>query len=182
MCFHNYDQLDPRGRAERSQCVEKAKHIGDRRLLAHTVGRPCPNIIGGDGSCKTPSSAVPLHLASSVAFGQPFPARLASSVSFGQHPWPNAQECWPNEQSWSITQEMASRWWDENTHSISKITHPGNSRRDVSIISTEPCVYSHIMLHMFPKFSSGKQQGGWINYIIRALMQLSPSDSSLSPL
>ena len=27
--------MDPRGRAERSQCVEKAKHIGDRRLLAH---------------------------------------------------------------------------------------------------------------------------------------------------
>ena len=46
-------------RAERSQCVEKAKHIGDRRLLAHTVVRPCPAIIGGEESCKTSSSAGP---------------------------------------------------------------------------------------------------------------------------
>ena len=42
----------PMARAERSQCVEKAKHIGDRRLLAHTVGRPCTTHVGGDKSCK----------------------------------------------------------------------------------------------------------------------------------
>ena len=48
-----------RARAERSQCVEKAKHIGDRRLLAHTVGRPCTAHVGGDGSFKTSSSASP---------------------------------------------------------------------------------------------------------------------------
>ena len=49
----NLSILDgPKARAERSQCVENAKHIGDRRLLAHTVGRPCTTHLGGDGSCK----------------------------------------------------------------------------------------------------------------------------------
>ena len=48
----------PKARAERSQCVEKAKHIGDRRLLAHTVGGPCPTIVGGEESCKTSSKLV----------------------------------------------------------------------------------------------------------------------------
>ena len=42
----------PKARAERSQCVENAKHIGDRRLLAHTVGCPCTTYVGGDKSCK----------------------------------------------------------------------------------------------------------------------------------
>ena len=49
----------PKARAERSQCVENVKHIGDRRLLAHTVVRPCPTIVGGEESCKTSSSAGP---------------------------------------------------------------------------------------------------------------------------
>ena len=55
----NYLLVGPKARAERSQCVEKAKHIGDRRLLAHTVGGPCPTIIGGEESSKTSSSAGP---------------------------------------------------------------------------------------------------------------------------
>ena len=66
MLFHQTENVEeinvlvgPKARAERSQCVEKAKHIGDRRLLAHTVVRPCPAIIGGEESCKTSSSAGP---------------------------------------------------------------------------------------------------------------------------
>ena len=60
MLDQNLYTLDgPKARAERSQCVENAKHIGDHRLLAHTVGRPCTTHVGGDGNLQTSSSASP---------------------------------------------------------------------------------------------------------------------------